>query len=395
MHFFILPNLINAQEAPNSRFSGLECVPPGAITIDEFEDSKGRKDWKIVIGRDFKYKGLKPSTGTWKWSIGGASKWNTTFTPKTAATKENEGIGIIPLTEMPTSNSDFGPTRGKVEVSNALSEKGDADVKVFYLKDDDKNNPAKVPNWFYYWSQSNEVQSILTIPGIKLYDKNNCVWNSTPTPIKLSIEYKKTPLYNSTPNANNEYGSSSFNIINMESKDLKVICGAPIEEIVVVDYEFYFAKVIIQNACGYTKSLKDGTILEGIHVMYSTIIHEVEHAKIECEVWKDGYSNLLDTDGDGYNDDWERANASKGFKIAPAKDKPPFDAYGVDPNTGTPITYNSTLLGTASGLYSVGTEYEEDRCRTEEVNSKHLFKMIDKDDWSFDPTNSFQGKQWK
>jgi len=29
------------------------------------------------------------------------------------------------------------------------------------------------------------------------------------------------------------------------------------------------------------------------------------------------------------------------------------------------------------------------------MNSKHLFPVIDKDDWSFDPSGNFQGKQWK
>lgn len=45
--------------------------------------------------------------------------------------------------------------------------------------------------------------------------------------------------------------------------------------------------------------------LLGIHALYSTVIHETEHAKIGCEVWKDGYDSLLDTDKDGYRDGWE------------------------------------------------------------------------------------------
>ncbi len=401
MIVFLNPKILIGQETGNrSMLTGLECVPAGAITIIDFEDSKAGLPLKIVVGRQFKYEGQKTSSGQWTWGIGTnvgstlSNKWQATFTPKNPGTKEYKGKGIIPATNLPFNNSDFGLTRGKVKVSNAMSETGDADVKVFFIKNDtNKVHSMTEPNWFYYWKKSPIIQNLLTIPGFKLYDIENCQWNPSPDTVTLNLAYLPVPKF--APGVANEYGNCEFNAINMESRDLKTSCGAPISETVIIAYEPLKTKINIGDGCGYTKEMKDGTIIDGIHVMCSTVIHEVEHAIIECEVWQNGYSNLLDSDGDGYNDDWERANSSPMFMFTVPIDKvtAPFDAYGVDKGTGAPQTYNSKLLG--NKLYSVGTEYEEFRCRTKEVNSKHLFPMIDIDDWSFDPSGNFQGKQWK
>ncbi len=123
MIVFLNPKILIGQETGNrSMLTGLECVPSGAISITEFEDSKGKKDWKIVVGREFKYEGQKQSTGQWTWGIGTdagstlSNKWLATFTPKNPGTKEYKGKGIIPKTNLPLNNSDFGQTRGKVKV---------------------------------------------------------------------------------------------------------------------------------------------------------------------------------------------------------------------------------------------------------------------------------------
>lgn len=182
----------------------------------------------------------------------------------------------------------------------------------------------------------------------------------------------------------------------MERKQLNQICSSTSSETVVTDYEPYYCRIDIGQGCGFSKSLKDGTKLQGIHVFYSTLIHEREHTIIKCENWDTedipngvtkGYSTNWDMDGDGYKDAWEILHENDGF------DLDQFDAYGYDIN-GNAVTYNSKLLGQSPPVYSAGTEYEEARCRDLEVASKGLHININQYDWSFDPSHINQGKQW-
>ena len=87
------------------------------------------------------------------------------------------------------------------------------------------------------------------------------------------------------------------------------------------------------------------------------------------ENWKDGYDTDLDSDLDGYNDEWE-------VEIAKSSD------YKFDKNVNDSYQIK----------YSAGYNYEESRCRTIQKNYTKIFNQVD---WSFDPTNKIQGKQWK
>jgi hypothetical protein len=389
----------------------LNCL--NSLHITKFQ---GNKTWKAVVGVPLTYES-KPKIKNpdpnlkWNWEIGEGSC--SIFTPFWTLASlngdfEREKTRGLNITNMPSSNEDFGDKNGLVKVSNSINNirneescedrnGNEAKVKVFFEKDAMNNPDGTVPNWFYYWSQNQIIQNELEIPGIKLFDKDNCVWNNSVTPLKLNIEYSHQPIYNPTPGIQNSYGSNSFNVLNMDKRNLTQICGAVNPEMVVVDYEPYYSKITINNPSGYQKELSDGTILKGIHAFFSIVIHEVEHALIECEVWADGYSSLLDQDGDGYNDAWEMQKAIQHFPefqfdVRPNDMTPPYDAYGVNPLTNKPMQYDDRLLG--QGLYSVGTEYEEWRCRKKERDSKHLHININQYDWSYDPTNTHQGKQW-
>jgi hypothetical protein len=179
----------------------------------------------------------------------------------------------------------------------------------------------------------------------------------------------------------------------------------------------------IGKGCGFTKSNIAGPGDQGIHVLYRTVVHEVEHAIITCDVWNftdpsdptvnAGYSSDWDKDGDGYKDLWETTSIEgmlNNFTVT-LPGKAPFDGYNVDKNTGlrvdasgNPISYDPNKLGLRTPLYSAGTEYEEARCKNKELTITKA--AIDKDDWSFDyipnppinpinpKTKIIQGKQW-
>lgn len=134
----------------------------------------------------------------------------------------------------------------------------------------------------------------------------------------------------------------------------------------------------IGKACGYY-DISDKKNKIGISVFAETYFHELEHWKIFYENWKDGYQSDLDLDNDGYNDEWEDQNKSNEFPFNTKNDgKLPSDKY--DPNY---TDYKNA---------SVGTRYEEERCR--EIQKLHTNDMHLKD-WSYDVHKKYQGKLWK
>ncbi|WP_420580215.1 hypothetical protein [Reichenbachiella sp.] len=174
------------------------------------------------------------------------------------------------------------------------------------------------------------------------------------------------------------------------------VCNANFQ-LVVTGYDPAYNKIILGEGCGFYKSKNTCnpiTNYEGIHTLFSTIVHEVEHAKIECDVWQythsshpnihAGFSSLWDIDGDGYKDIWE-LNSVPGM------------LYGFTVNPGNPTNVDaySSNYGVCfcAGSCSAGTMFEEIRCRN--VEAALNYSLIDNDDWSFDPTNKIQGKQWK
>lgn len=80
-------------------------------------------------------------------------------------------------------------------------------------------------------------------------------------------------------------------------------------------------------------------------------------------------------DKDGYNDEWELQNSVENkWEFKPNQD----DSY--NPN------YKDYTKDTA------GTYYEEQRCR--EVQKLFTTSMYN-NDWSYDLTKKYQGKNWK
>ena len=118
--------------------------------------------------------------------------------------------------------------------------------------------------------------------------------------------------------------------------------------------------------------LNDETTHRGIHTFYETLAHESHHIDLWEGWWGVGGAPVPanDTDADTYPDSWEStdpAAIAAGFVV------------GVDDNYSL-------------GAGHPGYDYEEAECRAIEraLNSN----AYDGNDWSFDPTNANQGKQW-
>lgn len=405
MSFFLLwllmlSSKINSQNFMPKNITGLECT--SSLHIVDFESGKKKK---VVVNKEIDYR-AKPDNGdpTWNWQLGSGNC--STFAPfwtiqplnSSFMAKKNKGAKI---TNMPLNNSDFGETNGQVRVNNStetscLDSKGhDYKVKVFFEKDATNNPDGTVPNWFYYWGQIPLIQSYLSNPaGFKLYDRPKCKFNNNNSPVNLSLVYAgvKYPFNSS---GNSTFGNCNFNVKNMPKEDLFsfippscIPMGSNHDEAIVS----YGNNQIIEigEGCGFTKA-KDICNLnlgntEGIHVFYSTVVHEVEHAVIESEVWSytnssapsvdGGYLLSYDMDKDGYKDIWEQ-----------------FVGFAFGFATGTDDSYSSTYASCfCSGTCSKGSMYEETRCRNKEQSLN--LSQIDLFDWSFDPSNTVQGKQW-
>lgn len=384
--------------------TGVECS--STLHVDKCEF---KKKWKLVLGEKFDYR-AKPDNGDpkWSWSIGSGNC--TSFTPfwnisslmgDFSAYKNNGAI----ITNMPTSNSDLGEAKGIVKVNNSTESScqkkdgTDAKVKIFFKKDETTNPGGTEPNWFYYWSQIPLIQSLLSSPaGFKLYDRPNCVFNTNNTPVSLSLLYDGI-TYPFNPTGSSTFGSCSFIPYNMPKEDL--YSTTPPSCISILDpnnlaiTSYGNSQVItLGEGCGFSKAVDIcnpglGNI-NGIHTFYSTVIHEVEHAIINSEIWSytnssapnvgGGYLTSYDMDKDGYKDIWEQ-----------------YIGFSFNFNPGTNDSYATTYSSCfCAGSCSAGSMYEETRCRNKE-NTSNL-KLIDQYDWSYDPTDpksiKNQGKQW-
>lgn len=405
---------VNAQE---KRGSGTpDCVTGLEIHRFRVEDvgngtppsiaSPRRENRKVVVGRTIGYR-ARPGSGTvWDWDLGSGSC--TSFTDywnlqSNSSFSDRDNDAIIPNSSLPASNDDFGDTNGLVKVSNGTEEScvgrdgNTFEVEVFFEKDATTNPGGSDPNWFFYWKQSQEVQNLLTIPGIHLYDMSSCDFNSSPTSVTLDIVYDASLAYN--PGGNTTYGYSLFNTFNMDKEDPFIGPNNPKNcitindpsQLVIVGYDDS-AEINIGEGCGHRKLSQacnpSSPNHEGIHTFYTTVIHEVEHALITCEVWnfthpsdpsiKAGYNSLWDSDNDGYKDIWEQYSSEAiqyGFTV------------------GTDDSYDGNYANCfCAGTCSVGTMFEETRCRMQESMANP--NAINDSDWSFDPTNDIQGKQW-
>jgi len=382
MIVFLNTKIVKGQETRNrSILSGLECVPPGAISIKEFRDpKKNKKERKVVVGREFKYNSDVKSAGQWTWGIGAdagtslSNIWNATFTPSIAGTEENKGKGIIPKTDLPLYNGDFGLTRGKVKVSNALGETGDDDVKVFFIKNDLNNvHSTTEPNWFYYWKQILPDKQY----NLPIFNKDN---PDQPTNQSIHIDflYSDQGRYVWNPGVGFVLGNTDiFPFL------IPIDFSNPSGPRYADDYRIEMtlgegtAKIcgheLLENLSTGEITVLSGTGSDGISCFHQVYIHEMFH----IEIWKDnypmGYRDDQDSDKDGYSDDFENRHAVEGF-----------------------INGNDNSYKNGKG--SVGYEYEERLCRAIEDASNS--SLLDPLDWSFETdankTNGRpQGKNWK
>lgn len=413
-------NGLLAQEAINRSPEGLDCTADFLIHKFKTSDtgSAMNKPWKIVIGREIEYR-AKPGNGSdWNWQLGkGAcnrfsSVWNlqgTVALNQFFDRSDASNKALIPLSDMPRDNSFFGTNYGTIKVSNRISStcktKPEGKKAMIYFEKDEVSNPmGGDPNWFYYWSQIPLIQNVLEISGIHLFNTDSGTFNPSPTNVRLSIEYAGFPY---TPPStlgptSSIYGENVFSPLSMTSINYNpgsLEYGGIYST--VVEYDASRLKIRIGEGCGQQKVIfgtNSSSYDKGIHVFYRTVVHEVEHAKIDSEVWSythpsepdvlAGCSNFWDMDRDGYKDVWERYSTDAmmyGFMVNPSL---PSDSY--TPNYGH--CYDTSLSSDPNSTCSTGTRYEEDRCRTEEINLNP--QDIDQYDWSFDPSNSVQGKQW-
>lgn len=370
----------NRQGTPMT-FEEASCAPK-ELEIVKFQDFSTKKARQIVVGRNIFYKGKPKSAINWDWEL---PDW-----PSFSGNRDSYDKGRITVDDLPVNNDYFEEDfvvevsadiegDGVLERASSTDEPDGWNFRVFFLKDDANFG---VPNWFHYWKQVPAVVAALDIPGIKLFIEDECGFTEQVVPVTLCIEYNPAYVYNPEPTVSSTYGSNQFGLGSLDTKQAHLFCGWPYndgnEHHVGTAYN-ELRCIRIGEGCGFQKAVK-GNLIEGIHTFYSTVIHEREHAIIECEVWEDGYDSFLDLDGDGYNDEWETDVASPrwGFKLMQN------DSY----ESG----YDSNLLGT--GVYRAGTEFEENRCRNEEAAAN--LNIVDPYDWSFDPKtiSPIQGKQW-
>ncbi len=395
----------------------LDCILAG-IEISKFrsENIADVQSWKVVIGKQIKYRARGKKSGNWNWSVNNYDLMDFTNQSEEPDWK-NKGSIIIPTNQLPMTNEELG-----VNTITAEKDNGDMDsheIEVFFAKDDPNHHNPDVPNWFYYWSKIPIIQNMLEIPGIALWQKynpedpdniENCSFVAPKADFVLNLKYAGYP-YTTEDNKSIQYGNQNFNVLLMKRDDIienavdpsaEENCGFPLSNLdqVVYDYGDRVGTINIGQGCGFRKKLKDGSSIEGVYAFYSTVVHEVEHALIDCQLWETGYSTSNDQDNDGYPDSWEMMPQNGiTFTVSSTFDNPPYDTYGFNKDTGDPEPYNSDSLGQIPPKYSAGTEYEEARCRDKEVLLKSNHNNLDKYDWSYDNGLLFnqinQGKKWK
>ncbi len=378
---------------------------------------------KIVIGRRIQYKAKSNDVVQWEWKIGVDNGNGEPLDPwqLVSVTDGNEdppveifnnlfsnvGEAFISANDLPLTNDELGPARGRVWVTDG-QEVGGEIVNVFFDKDGMNPHDPAIPNWFFYWEQIPNVQGLLSIPGLPLYDQETCSFEAGPIPnVNLELFYDASLPYN--PNGFSTFGVNFFNVGSMDIDEVRfdgvndpndcfddVVGG---QQTVVLGYDDA-PRINLGEGCGFSKNRmlcpigNNGGNYHGIHSFITTLVHEREHAVITSEVWnfidpsnpevEAGYFNRWDMDGDGYKDLWETSSVDGmmfGFVVGgPGQNG---DAY----NSGySPADY-------CLGIVSKGTLYEEMRCRNEERNFNE--NSVNNSDWSFDPTNVNQGKNWK
>ena len=364
------------------------------------------KNWQAVAGKDFIYRGDPGYGNDYSWSLGNyspASNTYNSFWNFDPVPNERKGSAAIDGNNLPSSNSDFGDAHGDTRFTATLGDNTatvysdeEQKVRVYFDKDAEVHfhDGQLVPNWFHYWGQIDHITARLTIPGIRLFNVETCMFDPTPSvpsSVTLTMVYRGDEF--PYEEAGSSYGSSLFNSRNWEKYDpYGDPCNLqdPIPRSVATGYidNNKDSRVIkIGEGCGFRKRdpADPNNEIEGIHVLYSTVVHEAEHAIIQSENWTEGYDSSLDTDMDGYNDSWEfetNLNLPAGACF--------FFTIGI--NDAYNDNYVAEELGTCPFFHTMGTEYEEWRCRDKEASLD--LNIVNNLDWSYDSKKKNQGKQW-
>ena len=386
-------------------------------------------DYKIVLDRKIEYR-AKGQGGIWIWRLGdgdctsftnrlvGDDFWRIESVPSGThlgkKSKENVIEAIVKYSpNRNLENSDFGDTHGAlaIEVDGSVhcsdAHNSQPKVKVFYENLGTNNVTNHLPNWAYYWEQNPIIQNLLnSVPGIPFYDIDECEFRDQPIKPSISIDYDFVNLPNFLPDKTT-YGSCSFQIRRMELKSVGGgFCMEEAQQVMTgyVGDHGESQEIKIGEACHAVKDrISSFNVVtgsdKGIYVIYRTVAHEIEHAKIECEVWNftssqdpddtpAGYAGTFDQDKDGYKDIWELFSSdgpSNGFRVRVQTN--PYDPDIQD-------QYNPNYISCiASESCSNGTMFEERRCRLVELGLN--LNDINEYDWSFDTTNKYQGKNYK
>lgn len=394
---------MNAQVL-ESILSGVECN--SSFHIHKFEY---KKKWKVVVDEEIDYT-AKPDNGSgnWNWQLGsnGCSSFMPFWTLQSLngnfLAKKNKGVKI---TNMPTSNSDFGETNGLVKVNNSTesscqkADGSEAKVKVFFKKDDMNNPNGTVPNWFYYWS--NAYGSVGS-NGLKFFtvDPNTggVTLGSHSNPVSFNLVFRNDGNYKWVVPApgttvNIIYGSTNagqnwFDFAQMTTvPNSGNVCYPLNFRKVLTGYGNIDFTINIGEGCGYELNatlhdLNTGAYLgsanyTGIEGYVSTLYHELEHWNLKVDLWPNGYDTADDCDKDGYPDSWE---ANDPLAIV----------YGFDPSKLDKYNSNYNVLNLQTS--GAATWYEEVKCRV--CQSAKNFKILNNFDWSFDKTGNYQGKNW-
>lgn len=337
--------LAQKEKLSKSLTETVECSATFKITKFQLSDSENtiafHLPYKVVFGRKIGYRAKPRNDGlSFNWHVGRYDSTNTfvpflpyMISPDTPTPYSGQGTAFLYRDSLPMLNSELGyNTSGVVRAIKYIeddslfaytSESEEIPkVRFFFEKDSMNVHDMSVPNWFYYWTQNSRIQDLLTIPGFTLYDRDSCRYNSSPTEVILDVEYNGIGLpYN--PTGNTTYGQNSFSVRAMNIEALFENIGDSTNCIEMTDPAQRVAinynnsnRIEIGEGCGYRKGMNVCDPLignhEGIHTLYTTLIHEVEHAIIECDIWEfthpsdttvfAGYNSLWDLDNDGYKD---------------------------------------------------------------------------------------------
>lgn len=403
----------------------IECVakPVSIKTFVDAEDSWGKK-FKIVAGRSIKYSakhGEKDYPFLWsleknmddheldyEYVMEGISP----ATVGRAGTLTLEDNTLLQLTE----NEYFGPAI--ISLDNDIGGSDSKTVEIFFEKEAIHTTSGN-PNWFEYWQDNPIIKALLeSVPRIKQFDLSTCkfVEKEGHNPIIFTYDANKNYVENytttttttpttttTTTTIDGTYGSHSEHPppVEVGAGTSSDFCADVYSEPTLVSnqpVEFF-----IKLGPGASKKKfaweRGSTILEGIHVFYSTLAHEVEHAQIFYDNWKDGYDKSKDDDGDDYHDDWENiANSEMDQSSFYPK---PYGEFDIEINDEY-HSYDPDSLFQDPPQVSSGTDYEEWRCLKKEYYLFSQLNEIDEYDWSYDPPVEnnddprlrTQGKQW-